>query len=59
MLVTLDPVYFVTLPLLSPAETDVLITARNTYGERFVEQVSRRRAFRSTCAGRRKCGRRS
>ncbi|HEX9369452.1 MAG TPA: hypothetical protein VF897_00525, partial [Roseiflexaceae bacterium] len=39
MLVTLDPVYFVTLPLLSPAETDVLITARNTCTESLVGQV--------------------
>ena len=39
MIVTLDPVYFITLPLLSPAETDVLITARNTYTESLVGQV--------------------
>lgn len=39
MLVTLDPVYFVTLPLLCPAETDVLITARNTCTESLVGQV--------------------
>lgn len=39
MLITLDQIYFVTLPLATPAETEVLIAARNTYGERFVEQV--------------------
>jgi hypothetical protein len=39
MIVTLDPAYFVTLPLLSPAESDVLITARNTHSESLVAQV--------------------
>lgn len=39
MIVTLDPTYFITLPLLGPAETDVLITAGNTHTESFVVQV--------------------
>ncbi len=39
MLITLDQIYFVTLPLATPAETDVLITARNTCTESLVGQV--------------------